>query len=172
MSSYCRSRKPTISEKLWEGREPKGRRSRNVSVGAEEQDGGRKRQAHSRIFVVNVVTEARGVYDGEADAGAVLFEFDVDGLDADALLDVGGFGVVADLVTDGLRVAEGVYEGGLACAGCADDHEAEGDTLLGSATARSHAGVDDGRNGGQRLCARWQCLRGVSLQAAVQRGLE
>lgn len=67
------------------------------------------------ILVVDVVTKPGRVHNGKADAHAILVKLDVDGLDADALLDVSGLRVVRDLVSNDLGLAEGVNEGGLSC---------------------------------------------------------
>ena len=80
-------------------------------------------------------------------------------LDADTFFDVSCLGVVADLVANDFGFAQGVDKGGLTGTRSTDDHKTEGDTLLGRATSRSHAGVDYGRNGcgcvggGRKLCA-------------------
>lgn len=71
---------------------------------------------YSRIFVVDVVAETRGVYDGEANAHTVLLKFDMYWLDANTLFDVSSLRVVADLVANDLGLAKGVDEGGLSCA--------------------------------------------------------
>lgn len=83
-------------------------------------------------LVVNGVAKARGVDNGQADASSFLvkLELDGDGLDADALLDVGGGGIiVVAALQDGLA-AEGVDEGRPASTGGTTDHEAELDSLL------------------------------------------
>lgn len=102
---------------------------------------------HLRIFVVDVVTKAGRVYDGESDAHAVLLEFDMYWFDADALFNVSRLGVVTNLVAYDFGFAQGVDKRGLSCTGGADDHKTEGNTLFGRASTRGHAGVDDGRNG-------------------------
>lgn len=58
MSSYCRSRKPTISEKL-----------SLVSRALHPVE-----QLHVPCLVVNLVAEAWGVDDGERDASTFLIE--------------------------------------------------------------------------------------------------
>ena len=86
-------------------------------------------QLHSREFIVDVVTETRRVDDGEGDTNTLLFELynilsgprvcktrgtvrtDVDGLDSDALLDVGRFRAIRLFVGKYVRFAEGVHKG-------------------------------------------------------------
>lgn len=57
---------------------------------------------NSRVFVVDVLTEARGINDGEANPHSIFIQLDIDWLDPDPLFDVSGLWVVRSLVTDDL----------------------------------------------------------------------
>jgi hypothetical protein len=49
-------------------------------------------------FVVDVVTESRGIDYGQSNTNAIFFQFDVDGFDSDTLLDMRCRWVVRDFV--------------------------------------------------------------------------
>jgi hypothetical protein len=69
-------------------------------------------------LVVNLVAESRSIDYCEGDAGAFFIELNGDGLDFDAILDVGHGGVVRVLVVEDALAAEGIDEG---CATCSDE---------------------------------------------------
>ena len=90
---------------------------------------GLRASQHLREFIVDVVTETRRVDDGEGNTNTLLFELynilsaprvvktrgavrtDVNGLDSDALLDVGRFRTIRLLVGEHVRFTKGVHKG-------------------------------------------------------------
>jgi hypothetical protein len=81
-------------------------------------------------LVINVITKARRVNNGERNANAVFLKLNVDWLDPDTLFDVRGIWVVRDFVRQNLRLAQSVDEGGTASTRGTDDHDSELDALL------------------------------------------
>ena len=53
---------------------------------------------YSRILIVNVLAESRGINDSQANTHPILLKLDVNRLDTDPLLEMRRLGVVADLV--------------------------------------------------------------------------
>lgn len=84
-----------------------------------------------RVAVVHVITEARGVDDGQANLEELLLQLCLGDLDLDGLVDLLGVtATVIGVVLDG-GGEEGVDEGGLAQAGLARNHDGEGGAALG-----------------------------------------